>query len=57
MVVVIKKSASKKEIKKALQDLSKSKSKKGIDISKYCGKVNFNEDGLTLQKKWRDEWE
>lgn len=30
---------------------------KGVDTSKYCGTVKFNEDGLAIQKKLRNEWE
>lgn len=30
---------------------------KGVDTSKYCGTVKFNEDGLAIQKRLRNEWE
>ncbi len=30
---------------------------KGVDTSKYCGTVKFNEDGLAIQKRMRNEWE
>ena len=30
---------------------------KGVDTSKYCGTVKFNEDALTIQKRLRNEWE
>jgi hypothetical protein len=56
MVTTIKKGATKKEIHSLLESHSK-KSKKGIDIQKYCGVLNLKEDPLELQKKWRDEWE
>ena len=29
---------------------------KGVDTSKYCGTVKFNEDALAIQKRLRDEW-
>lgn len=56
MVVVIKKSANREDIKKALDKLSKSKVKKGIYVREFCGTVKFKENPLDLQKKWRDEW-
>jgi hypothetical protein len=54
MVVVIKKSANREDIKKALAKLSKSKVKKGIDVREFCGTVKFKENPLVLQKKWLD---
>ncbi len=30
---------------------------KGIDTSKYCGTVKFNEDALAIQKRLRNEWQ
>ncbi len=29
---------------------------KGVDTLKYCGTVRFNEDGLDIQKRLRNEW-
>ncbi len=29
---------------------------KGVDTSKYCGTVKFNEDALAIQKRLRNEW-
>lgn len=33
-----------------------SKPLKKLDALQYCGLLNFKEDGLELQKKWRGEW-
>jgi hypothetical protein len=55
MVFVISKKTTKKEFDK-LNSKIQSK-KKGVDTFKYCGKVRFAEDALTLQKQWRDEWQ
>ncbi len=56
MVTVINEGSSKEEMEKALGQLLEKKDKKGFDSKKHCGKVKFMEDGLALQKKWRDEW-
>lgn len=32
------------------------KSKNTKNLSKYFGSVNFNKDGLSIQKEIRDEW-
>ncbi|MEO6219813.1 MAG: hypothetical protein ABIO81_05255 [Ginsengibacter sp.] len=29
---------------------------KGVDTSKYCGTVKFNEDAVAIQKRLRNEW-
>lgn len=62
MTIVIPKSATKEEIKKALEafekkvKLKKSKAGKG-NGAKYFG-INPNEvDGLAFQKKIRKEWD
>lgn len=57
MVSVLKAGAGKRSIQYLLKKLRERRSKKGIDAYKYCGSVKFKEDGLTLQKRWRDEWE
>lgn len=56
MVTVLKSGAGKRSIQTILKKLSKRKSGKRIDAYKYCGKVQFKEDGLVLQKQWRGEW-
>jgi len=57
MVTAIKKGATKAEIDKALKKLENSPNRKRFDAKKFCGTVKFDEDGLTLQKRWRDEWQ
>jgi hypothetical protein len=58
MVTIIKKGSSKKTLAALVKKASTRKvSKKELDAHKYCGTVKFKEDGLTLQKRWRDEWE
>lgn len=58
MITTIRKKDSKKEIKKHLEKIEAHKSRnKGFDAYKFCGAVKFNEDGLTIQKRLRDEWE
>lgn len=58
MVWVLKKGADRKSIKAVFDEIKKKRSlKKGFEASRYAGTVKFKEDGLTLQKKWRNEWE
>jgi len=58
MITKINKKDSKEEIKKHLEKMERHKSRdKGFDAYKFCGAVKFKEDGLSLQKKMRDEWE
>jgi len=57
MVTILKSGADKRSIQSVLEKITKRQSKKGIDTFKYCGTVKFKEDGLTLQKQCRDEWE
>jgi hypothetical protein len=56
MVTVIKRGATKEEIRSLLESHDK-KARKGINVKKYCGVLNLKEDPLELQKKWRNEWE
>ncbi|MBX2895963.1 MAG: hypothetical protein KF763_11005 [Cyclobacteriaceae bacterium] len=58
MATVVKKGTSKKILKTLWKKAaSKRIAKKEFDAHKYCGSVKFKEDGLILQKKWRDEWQ
>ena len=57
MSVTIKKDQSSAEIEKKIKSITKKKDKKGLDVSRFFGKIQFGEDGLTYQKKIRDEWE
>lgn len=54
MVLVLKKGASKKEIEVLSKKL---KSKKGVDVIKYCGTLKLKTDALTIQSKLRNEWQ
>lgn len=55
MTITIKKDDDTETIQKKIARL-KSRKKKP-DLSKYYGEVNFAQDGLTYQKKIRNEWE
>jgi hypothetical protein len=57
MVATFKKGASKEEIKELNKLLIERMSpRKKFDANKYCGAVKFQDDGLEIQKKLRDEW-
>lgn len=57
MVSIIKKGATKKEIKILQQNLNKNTSSgKKFDANKFCGLIKFKDDGLEIQKNMRDEW-
>ena len=43
--------------KKNIVKIRKKRKTKGVDTSKYCGTVKFNEDALAIQKRLRNEWE
>jgi hypothetical protein len=55
MVTIIKKGMKKKEIQSLLTRQKNTKKKK-INLKKYCGVIELQEDALTLQKQWRNEW-
>lgn len=52
--MILKKGASKKEIESIEKKL---KTKTGIDVMKYCGKIKLKEDELVIQKSLRNEWQ
>ncbi len=54
MVLVLKKGVSKKQIETIEKKL---KAKNGVDVMKYCGTIKLNEDALTIQKSFRNEWQ
>lgn len=57
MVVVIKKDAPPSEIKDSMKAIEEdTATRKGFDAKKYAGKLKRGLDGLTYQKKVRDEW-
>lgn len=43
--------------KKHIIRIRKKRKAKGVDTSKYCGTVKFDEDTLSIQKRLRSEWE
>jgi uncharacterized protein YehS (DUF1456 family) len=55
MVMILKKGSNKKSIREVLKKITKKSSKKGLKATDYAGTVKFKEDGLVLQKRWRDE--
>ncbi len=57
MVTIIKRGATKDEIKAKLDSHNKEKKRKIIKLKKYCGSINLKEDPIKLQKQWRNEWE
>ena len=56
MSVTIHNDDSDKAIREALRKVMEKKEKKGISLDKYFGKVSFGTDGLSYQKKVRNEW-
>lgn len=54
MTIKVSKKISGDELRSALKKM-RSKKKK-LNLDKYFGKINFGTDGLTYQKKIRNEW-
>ncbi|MBZ0202166.1 MAG: hypothetical protein K8I03_04035 [Ignavibacteria bacterium] len=57
MVVVIKKSDSKRSIQRKIKSVKPQKAKKLLDAYKYKGILKINENPNEIQKKLRDEWQ
>ena len=57
MVVVIKKNASKQDLKAVWKRLKKGKKTSRDVLKPYCGILKLKEDPLVLQKRWRNEWD
>ncbi|QDK77203.1 hypothetical protein EXU85_00780 [Spirosoma sp. KCTC 42546] len=59
MVIRIPKDAPASAVDDALKAIANQpkSARKGFDPTKYAGKIKFPMDGLTYQKKVRDEWE
>lgn len=57
MVTVLKPGATKKSIQDILEKLAKEFKSNGVDVYKYCGKINLKKDALQIQKELRNEWE
>ena len=49
--------AIKKRISKKTNSKNTSAKAKKVNWDKYFGKITFPLDGITLQRKMRDEWE
>ena len=56
MVTILRKGATKKSITTMLPKLTKQTTPKGVDAFHFVGKINLNEDALSIQKSLRDEW-
>jgi hypothetical protein len=54
MVVTFNKNSDLSEIKKLFAQY---KSKKNFDAKKIVGSLKFDEDGLKIQQKLRNEWD
>jgi len=57
MVTILKPGATKKHIQDILERLAKEFKSNGVDVYKYCGKINLKTDALQIQKELRHEWE
>ena len=59
VVFTINKNDTKESIRRKWEEWSgKSKARKGFPAHKYTGKIkSFGEDGVTCQKRIRDEWD
>jgi hypothetical protein len=56
MVATLKQGASKEYIAKLLKRISTEILRKGVDTSKFCGKLSLKENPVIVQRKLRDEW-
>lgn len=54
MVLVINKNTSRHALEKFLKSRSR---KKKFNAKKHYGAIRFGEDGLTIQKRLRNEWQ
>ncbi len=54
MIITIDKSMKNKDIEKLLQHLKPSKL---FPSNRFVGKIKWNEDALSYQKRLRDEWD
>ncbi|MDQ3022129.1 MAG: hypothetical protein M3R36_16385 [Bacteroidota bacterium] len=53
MVLVIKKTAKKKELEKIVKEI---KRKKLFKASEFCGKIKVKGDAVEIQRSLRNEW-
>jgi uncharacterized protein (UPF0335 family) len=56
MILVLKKGASKKEIKAIERKIYKDATTVGFDAKKYNGVLTLKEDPMGIQTKLRNEW-
>ena len=56
MTLTIHKKDSEKTIRDTIRKATERKNKKSVNLDRYFGKVDFGIDGLTYQKRIRDEW-
>jgi len=57
MVVTFNKNSDLAEIKKLLSARKSQKTiDKPFDAKRFCGTIKFEEDGLSIQRRLRDEW-
>jgi len=58
MVVTFNKNSDLSEIKKLLSEKKSQKNiNKPFDAKRFSGTLKFDEDGLKIQQKLRDEWD
>ena len=57
MVTILRQGATKKSIRNILEKLVKEIKPIGVDVYKYCGKINLKKDALKIQRELRNEWE
>ena len=57
MVIVIKKTDSKRVVDRKIKSIKISKPRKKLDAYKYLGTWKLKEDPNLIQKKMRDEWD
>lgn len=57
MVVIIKKTDSKRTIERKIKSVKPIKPGKVLDAYKYLGKLRIKEDPNEIKKKLRDEWQ
>lgn len=57
MIITIEKNITTSKLSELLAKFQKFNVRKGLNVKKYSGKVNFGKDGLSLQKEIRSEWD
>ena len=57
MVTTLKSGSDNEAIRSTWKQLQNQPARRRLNAYKYCGIVQFKEDALTLQKRWRDEWD